>query len=92
MTCPTDRLIWSFFSGRWGLLYPEIYLLVPLPDFAIPAILPCMITRHRIRELLLEHDLTPDQLDAIAAYCDSVQTELTEAQVHKIAKAMKKER
>jgi hypothetical protein len=49
-----------------------------------------MLTRKRIREILAEHGLTPDQLDAIAAYCDSVQTELTEAQVHKIAKAMKK--
>ena len=51
-----------------------------------------MLTRKRIRELLDKHALTKQQLDAIAAYCYSVQTELTEAQVHKIAKAMKKER
>ena len=71
-------------------LYTEIYLLVPLPDLAIPAILPCMITRHRIRELLLEHGLTHDQLDAIAAYCDTVQDELTEQAVHDIANKLKK--
>ena len=73
-------------------MYPEIYLATPLPDIQFPAILRLMITRQRIRELLSEHGLTQAQLDAIAAYCDSVQTELTEAQVHKIAKAMKKER
>lgn len=49
-----------------------------------------MLTRKRIREILTEHALTKQQMDAIAAYCDTVQTELTEAQVHKIAKAMKK--
>ena len=71
-------------------MYTEIYLLRPLPDFAIPAILRCMITRKRIREILADHALTKQQMDAIAAYCDSVQTELTEAQVHKIAAAFKK--
>lgn len=70
--------------------YPEIYLVIPLPDLQFPAILPRMITRKRIREILAEHDLTIDQLDAIAAYCDSVQTELTEAQVHKIAEHTEK--
>ena len=49
-----------------------------------------MLTRKRIRTLLGEHALTEQQMDALAAYCDSVQTELTEAQVHKIAEAMKK--
>ena len=71
-------------------MYIEIYLQLPLPDFAIPAILQCMITRKRIRELLSEHGLTPDQLDAIAAYCDSVQIELTEQDVHDIANKLKK--
>jgi len=73
-----------------GFLYPEIYLATPLPDLAIPAILPCMITRQRIRELLSENDLTHDQLDAIAAYCYSVQDELTEQDVHDIANQLKK--
>lgn len=49
-----------------------------------------MITRQRIRELLLEHGLTHDQLDAIAAYCDTVQDELTEQDVHDIANKLKK--
>jgi len=49
-----------------------------------------MITRQRIRELLSEHGLTVDQLDAIAAYCDSVQTELTEQDVHDLANQLKK--
>ena len=71
-------------------MYTEIYLSIPLPDLKIPAILLCMITRKRIREILAEHGLTPDQLDALAAYCDSVQTELTEAQVHDIANKLKK--
>ena len=71
-------------------MYPKIYLATPLPDFAIPAILRCMITRMRIREILSEHDLTAEQLDAIAAYCDSVQTELTEQDVHDLANQLKK--
>ena len=49
-----------------------------------------MLTRKRIRELLREHALTKQQLDDIAAYCDTVQTELTEQDVHDIANKLKK--
>lgn len=70
-------------------MYEEFYLPIPLPDLAIPAILRLMVTRKRIREILAKHDLTHDQLDAIAAYCDTVQDELTEAQVHELAEKLK---
>ena len=49
-----------------------------------------MITRKRIRELLREHALNQQQLDAIAAYCDSVQYELAEQDVHDIVIKLKK--
>ena len=39
---------------------------------------------------MYEHGLTHEQLDAIAAYCDSVQDELTEQDVHDIAIKLKK--
>lgn len=44
-----------------------------------------MLTRKRIREILEEQGLTPNQIDDVAAYCANVQTELTEQYVHDIA-------
>lgn len=44
-----------------------------------------MLTRKRIRDILQNHGLTKHQMDAIAAYCDSVQTELTEEDVQAMA-------
>lgn len=44
-----------------------------------------MLTRQRIREILEEQGLTPNQFDDVAAYFDTVQTELTEQDVRDIA-------
>lgn len=49
-----------------------------------------MLTRQRIREILQEQGLTPNQIDDVAAYCDTVQTELTEVDVHDIATRLTK--
>ena len=87
---PHRPLIGFFFLVGGVFSYTEIYLVIPLPDLQFPAILRSMVTRQRIRELLREHALTKQQLDDIAAYCDTVQTELTEAQVHKIAEHTEK--
>ena len=44
-----------------------------------------MITRQRIREILQEYGLTVNQLSDVAAYFDTVQTELTEQDVRDFA-------
>lgn len=49
-----------------------------------------MLTRKRIREILEEQGLTPNQIDDVAAYCDTVQTELTEQDVQDIATRLTK--
>ena len=51
-----------------------------------------MLTRKRIREILEEQGLTPNQIDDVAAYCDIVQTELTEADVIGLANQFKTKR
>lgn len=51
-----------------------------------------MLTRKRIREILEEQGLTPNQIDDVAAYCDTVQTELTEADVIGLANQFKPKR
>lgn len=49
-----------------------------------------MLTNLRIREILKEQGLTPNQIDDVAAYCDTVQPELTEQDVHDIATRLTK--
>ena len=44
-----------------------------------------MLTRQRIREILREQRLTPNQVDDVAAYFYSCQLELTEQDVREIA-------
>lgn len=44
-----------------------------------------MLTRQRIREILREYGLTVNQLSDVAAYFDTVQTELTEQDVRDFA-------
>ena len=44
-----------------------------------------MLTRQRIREILQEYGLTVSQLSDVAAYFDTVQTELTEQDVRDFA-------
>lgn len=51
-----------------------------------------MLTRKRIREILEEQGLTPNQIDDVAAYCDTVQTELTEVDVIGLANQFKTKR
>lgn len=49
-----------------------------------------MLTNLRIREILHEHGLDQNQLDDVAAYCYTVQPELTEQDVHDIATRLTK--
>lgn len=49
-----------------------------------------MLTRQRIREILQEYGLTVSQLSDVAAYFDTVQTELTEQDVREIAEILVK--
>ena len=49
-----------------------------------------MLTRKRIREILQEYGLTVSQLSDIAAYFDTVQTELTEQDVRDLAEIIVK--
>lgn len=44
-----------------------------------------MLTRQRIREILQEYGLTVSQIGDVAAYFDTVQTELNEQDVRDIA-------
>lgn len=44
-----------------------------------------MLTNLRIREILHENGLDQNQLDDVAAYCYTVQPEMTEQDVHDIA-------
>ena len=48
-----------------------------------------MLTRQRIREILQEYALTVSQLSDVAAYFDTVQTELTEQDVRDFAELLK---
>ena len=48
-----------------------------------------MLTRQRIREILQEYGLTINQLSDVAAYFDTVQTELTEQDVRDFAELIK---
>lgn len=48
-----------------------------------------MLTRQRIREILQEYGLTVSQLSDVAAYFDTVQTELTEQDVRDFAELIK---
>lgn len=47
-----------------------------------------MITRQRIREILHEYGLSVSQLSDVAAYFDTVQTELTEQDVRDLAELL----
>lgn len=49
-----------------------------------------MLTMQRIREILVECGLTASEIDDVSAYCDTVQTELTEQDVRDIATKLKK--
>lgn len=49
-----------------------------------------MLTRQRIREILQEYGFTVSQLSDVAAYFDTVQTELTEQDVREIAERLVK--
>lgn len=44
-----------------------------------------MITMKRIREILAQHGLKPHEVDDIARYCETVQCEITEDEVHFLA-------
>ena len=48
-----------------------------------------MLTRPRIREILQEYGLSVSQLSDVAAYFDTVQTELTEKDVRDFAELLK---
>ena len=48
-----------------------------------------MLTRQRIREILQEYGLSVNQLSDVAAYFDTVQTELTEQDVRDFAELLK---
>lgn len=47
-----------------------------------------MLTRQRIREILQEYGLSVSQLSDVAAYFDTVQTELTEQDVRDFAEIL----
>ena len=49
-----------------------------------------MLTRQRIREILQEYGLSVSQLSDVAAYFDTVQTELTEQDVRDFAEIIKR--
>ena len=51
-----------------------------------------MLTRQRIREILQEYVLSVNQLSDVAAYFDTVQTELTEQDVRDFAELLVKKR